>query len=449
MNRLNIKELNTELIGFIEKSASMFHTVKTISDYLNRADFHELKESENWILESGGKYYVKKNNSSIIAFTVGNSNNAYFKITASHSDSPTFAVKAVPELEGPGNYLRLNVEGYGGMISYSWLDRPLGIAGRVMVKSETENGMLVQSRLINPDKDLFMIPSLCIHFNREANKGMEFNNQVDMCPLASAGEMAKGDFREIVAKEAGTSAENILGWNLYLVNRQKGTIWGAGDEFVSAAKLDDLQSAFTSLKGFIAAASDADKQKGINVLACFDNEEVGSGTKQGADSTFLADTLRRIIFSSGGSEENYLRAVSKSFMVSFDNAHALHPNHPEKSDSCNTPVMNKGIVIKENASQKYCTDAFSRSLFSMICEKAGVPCQVFANRSNIAGGSTLGNISNAHVSVHGVDIGLAQLAMHSAYETAGAKDTAYAVRAIEEYYRSQIDINGSDSFRLV
>ncbi len=465
--------INSELLEFIRKSASMYHTVETASKYLDQAGFTELKEGRNWDVHNGGKYYVKRNNSSIIAFAIPSKcGKTYFKIIASHSDSPTFAIKDIAQLSGPEGYIRLNVEAYGGMIDYTWLDRPLGIAGRVMVR--TDRG--IESRLINIDKDILIIPSQCIHFNRDVNKGMEFNRQADLCPVFTAGDMSKEDFDKMIAHAAGANAADIMGRNIFLVNHQQGVVWGAADEFISSPKLDDLQCAFTSLKAFIAtngcvrineaAAIETAKSgseslqsndcrsiggahQGINVYACFDNEEVGSGTKQGALSTFLADTLKRIIMNLGLSQEDYYAAVADSFMISADNAHALHPNHPEKTDECNRPLLNHGIVIKENAAQKYVTDAFSRSIFKSICEKAAVPYQSFANKSNVAGGSTLGNLSNTQVSMHAVDIGLAQLAMHSSYETAGARDSEYAVRAFETFYESEIIIDGADRCQVL
>ncbi|MCF0229274.1 MAG: M18 family aminopeptidase [Parasporobacterium sp.] len=450
MNTFDINSLNKELIDFTERSASMYHTVSAIEGYMDMAGFAELKEGESWKLSPGGRYYVTRNNSSIIAFSIGDvSDRLYFKIGASHSDSPSFALKDMPELSGPGSYLRLNVEGYGGMIDYSWLDRPLGIAGRVMVRTVKDGRTVVESRLINPDEDLFIIPSLCIHFNRDVNKGFAFNHQVDMCPLVSSGQMTAEDFRQLIADYAGAEVQDITGMNLFLVNRQKGRIWGARKEFVSAGHLDDLQCAFTSMKGFLrnlegGYCANEQQVPGVNVFACFDNEEVGSGTKQGALSTFLSDTLRRICMGLDRNEEDYLKALAGSFMISSDNAHALHPNHPEKSDPVNTPMLNKGIVIKENASQKYCTDAFSRSIFRAVCDDAGVPYQSFANRSDVPGGSTLGNLSCTKVSMHAVDIGLPQLAMHSAYETAGTMDTVYGAEAFARFYGSDILIEGSD-----
>ena len=321
---------------------------------------------------------------------------------ASHSDSPTYKIKNVPELNGPGEYLRLDVEAYGGMIDNTWFDRPLTVAGRVLVK----DGQGVSARLLYIDKDLLIIPNVAIHFNREVNDGYKYNRQVDLCPLFSAGELKKGAFDAMIAKELGVAAEDILGKDLFLVNRQPGTIWGYADEFVSSPKLDDLQCAYVSMKAFLEAKNERD----VSVYCCFDNEEVGSNTKQGAMSTFLQDVLHRINGALGKTPEDYYQAVAGSFLVSCDNAHAVHPNHGEKTDAVNCSWMNKGIVIKESANQKYTTDAFSRAVFTNICNEAGVPVQAFANRSDSAGGSTLGNLSNTQVSVHAVDIGLPQLA---------------------------------------
>lgn len=433
-------DLNKELLAFIAASPSPFHSIESIKKELDGAGFKQLLESENWKLKTG-KYYAVRNNSSIVAFDIPNRIKDYhFQMVASHSDSPSYKIKAEPELLGPGEYLRLNVEGYGGMIDYTWFDKPLSVAGRVMIRKGEET----ISRLLYIDKDILLIPSLAIHMNREVNKGYEFNRQIDLCPLFGNGELKKGDFDKMIAKELKVDVKDLIAKDLFLVNRQEGKVWGYKNEFVSAPKLDDLQAAFSSLKAFTAS-----KNAGcINVYACFDNEEVGSRTKQGAMSTFLADVLCRINACLGKSEDDYHSAIAKSFMISFDNAHALHPNHPEKADSENRPFMNKGIVIKENAAQSYTTDAFSRAVFMNVCSLAKVPCQVFANRSDSVGGGTLGNISNIQVSVHSVDIGIAQLAMHSNYETAGSKDTKYAVDAISKYYSSLILIEDSNKFSV-
>lgn len=431
-----------QLTDFIQNCPSMFHSVASIAKELDAKGFCELREKDPWNLEAGKGYYTIRNNSSIIAFAIPEKLTDYhFQMSAAHTDSPTFKIKAVPELTGPAMYLRLNVEAYGGMIDSTWLDRPLTIAGRVLV----ENDDRLESRLFYMDEDILTIPNVPIHFNRQVNEGYAFNRSVDLVPLFSCGEMEKGSFDSMVADVLGVPVESIKGKDLFLVNRQKGLTWGYKNEFVSSPKLDDLECAYTTLQGFL----DAKHTDKIDVYCCFDNEEVGSNTKQGAMSTFLKDTLRRVNASLGMSEEDYQRAVAKSFMVSADNGHAVHPNHPEKTDEGNTVFMNKGPIIKEAANQKYTTDAFSRAVFVKICEKAGVPVQFFANRSDIVGGSTLGNLSNTQVSVHAVDIGLAQLAMHSSFETGGAKDPYYLYQAMKTYFDTVIEIDGADtvSFR--
>lgn len=340
-------------------------------------------------------------------------------------------------MTGPGQYLKLNVEAYGGMIDSTWLDRPLTIAGRVLVEQE---GQIV-SRLFYIDQDILTIPNVPIHFNRQVNEGYAFNRQVDLCPLFSAGELAQGSFDAMVASQLGVEVSAIKGKDLFLVNRQKGLVWGWENEFLSSPKLDDLECAYTTLQGFL----DSKHQDKVDVYCCFDNEEVGSNTKQGAMSTFLQDTLRRIVRGLGKGEEEYHQAVAGSFLISADNGHAVHPNHPEKTDSVNMVFMNKGPIIKEAANQKYTTDAFSRAVFTKICEMAGVPVQQFANRSDIVGGSTLGNLSNTQVSVHAVDIGLAQLAMHSSFETGGSRDPYYLYQAMKKYFDTNIVIDGANS----
>lgn len=430
---MNDKEISQELLTFIQNSPSMFHSISSIQKYLDEAGFIYLPEETKWNLEKGKNYYTIRNHSSIIAFKVGAELDDYhFQMCAAHADSPTFKIKSVPELKGQGEYLRLDVEAYGGMIDSTWFDRPLTVAGRALVKKDNT----IKNELVYIDKDLLLIPNVAIHFNREVNKGVALNRQVDLCPLVSCGEAKQGDFRKMIAEHLNVEEKDLLALDLFLVNRQRPCIWGMKDEFISSPKLDDLQCAFVAMKAFIASENKHD----VNVYCCFDNEEVGSNTKQGAMSTFLKDTLKRINHSLGMDEEDYYRAVAKSFMVSCDNAHAVHPNHPEKTDTVNCSYMNKGLVIKESANQKYTTDAFSRSVMMRICELADTPYQTFANRSDILGGSTLGNLSNTQVSVHAVDIGLPQLAMHSTYETAGVKDTGYTIKTLEKFYSTNIHI---------
>ncbi len=427
------------LLSFIKASPSVFHTTETLSRYYTSCGFEYLPENEVWSLVPGGKYYTKRNNSSIIAFNVGKdaAEDLHFQICASHGDSPTFKLKDVPEVEGPADYLRLNVEGYGGMIENTWFDRPLSIAGRVLVRENVG----IKSRLIYIDEDMLIIPSMAIHLNKDANNGYKFNKQVDLLPLMSASSCKSGTLADIIAAALGIKPEDILGKDLDLVNRQDPVIWGVGHQFISSPRLDDLECAFISA---IALANTSNNST-VNVCCCFDNEEVGSNTKQGAMSTFLADTLKRINKGLGRDDEGFIRAAAASYMLSCDNAHAVHPNHPEKTDSDNAVYLNKGIVIKENASQKYTTDAFSRAIIKEICNRSNIPVQSYANRSDIAGGSTLGNLSNIEVSMHAADIGLPQLAMHSSFETAGCYDIGYMADALSAFYKSNIVISGADS----
>lgn len=327
------------------------------------------------------------------------------------------------------NYIKLNTEKYGGMILSTWLDRALSVAGRVAV----EEGKGIVTKLVNIDKDLLVIPNMAIHMNRDMNKGVEYNPQVDMLPLfaGSTESQGKGALLQQIATAAGVEPEAVLGYDLFLYPREKGRIFGENGEFVLSPRLDDLQCVFAAVSAFVESIP----KKYINVCAVFDNEEVGSGTRQGADSTFLEDTLQRIGEALEVDGSDYLRWIAGSFLISADNAHAVHPNHPEKADPTNRPYLNSGIVIKYHGSQKYTTDAVSAATMKSICRKAGVPWQTYANRSDIAGGSTLGNISTAHVSVASVDIGLPQLAMHSAVETAGTRDTEYAVKAMKVFWQ--------------
>lgn len=421
------KNISQQLLEFIENSPTCFHAVQAMTDILSAEGFTELKENQKWHIENGGRYFVTRNGSSLIAFTVPVQEMKGMHIIASHSDSPSFKIKENPELESEGHYIRLNVEGYGGMIRAPWFDRPLSVAGRVIVKDKAQGGF--RSILVDIGRDLVMIPNLAIHMDRQINDSCKYNIQKDMLPIY--GDLsAKGTFMKLIADTAGVPEEEILGHDLFLYNRQKGTVWGASGEFLSCSRLDDLQCAFASLKGFLAGK----RQEYLAVHCVLDNEEVGSGTKQGAASTFLYDTLTRIHTSLGLSQEDYLIHLADSFMISADNAHAVHPAHTDKADPANRPYINGGIVIKFSASQKYCTDGISAAIFRDLCQRAGVPVQTFVNRSDMAGGSTLGNISNTQVALNTVDIGLPQLAMHSPYETAGVKDTGYLIRAAEEFF---------------
>lgn len=418
-----------ELFDFIQQSPSCFHVIENVKKQLTEQGFEELCENKNWQIKEGGKYFVTRNLSSVIAFKVPTKNFKSFHIVASHSDSPTFKIKDHPEQVVKGKYVQLNTERYGGMIYSTWFDRPLSIAGRALVKTETG----VATKLLNIDRDLLVIPNLAVHMDRTVNDGMKYNPQVNLLPLY--GDAASKDtFNKLVAEARGTAEENIISTDLFLYNRTAPTVWGAHNEYMSCAKLDDLECAFSSLKAFLKG----ENSQSVSVCAIFDNEEVGSSTKQGANSTFMYDVLHRINENLGRTEEQYHTAVASSFMLSADNAHALHPNHPAISDPTNPVYLNEGIVIKHNANQKYTTDAVSSAIFQKMCEEKNVPYQHFVNRSDVAGGSTLGNIANTHVSLNTVDIGMAQLAMHSSYETAGVLDLDYMIAGMEAFYNSAV-----------
>lgn len=413
------------LFQFIEQSPSPFHAIETTKNMLKNAGFMELEESERWSVQKGNSYFVTRNDSAIIAFQIPHGEVKGFHMVASHSDSPSFKIKEQPELTVDQAYTKLNVEKYGGMIMSSWFDRPLSIAGRIYVN--TEKGL--EKRMICFDKDMLVIPNLAIHMNREMNNGVKYSAQVDMCPLMGT-RADKKMFGNALAEQAGVVAEDILGQDLYLYTTQKGVVFGNDEDMIMAPRLDDLGCAYSSIQ----AITESIPSEFINVCAVLDNEEVGSGTRQGADSDFLYSTMKRIIYALGGSEVDYMQAVAESFMISADNAHALHPNHPEKADITNRPVLNGGIVIKYSGNQKYTSDAFTGSMMKKLCMDAEVPYQVFYNHSDVLGGSTLGNISTSHVSVASVDIGLPQLAMHSAVETAGVKDVEYMIKVLKRFY---------------
>lgn len=435
------KEISKELLDFLQKSPTAFHAVETIENELCENGYEKLLEGQVWKIVPGGKYYVTRNNTSVIAFHVGTKLDNYgFNVTASHSDYPTFKIKENVEIEVKGKYTQLNTEGYGGMLCATWFDRPLSIAGRVLVKE----GDSVVTKLLKIDRDLVMIPNVAIHMNRAVNDGYAYNKQVDLLPLFGGADTQKGDFKKLIAKELGVTEEDIYGSDLYLYNRNAPSIWGANEEFISSPHLDDLQCGFTTLKGFLNGYN----EESINVYACFDNEEVGSGTKQGAASTFLYDVLLRVNKALGKYEEDYYRALASSFMLSADNAHAVHPNHPGLTDVNNCVYMNEGVVVKSHAGQKYTSDGVSIAVFKALCEKANVPVQFFANRSDVMGGSTLGNIAMSQVSMNSVDIGLPQLAMHSSYETAGIKDTYYMIQVVTEFYNSHISEVSSHELKV-
>lgn len=439
MNAENI-QTTKELLTFIRESPTAFQCADAVAARLDARGYIRLTMGEAWNLKSGQGYYLTSNRSAVVAFRIPKCTPRNFRIAMSHSDSPTFALKHEYESECCGHYLRLNTERYGGMIQSSWLDRPLSVAGRIVVR----DGDGFSCVPVKVDRDLVLIPNVAIHQNRTVNEGYKYNPAVDLMPLFG-GANAKGKLKEIVADAAGVSAESIVSMDLSLYCRTEGSIWGAEDAFFSAPRIDNLMCAYGTLRGFLDSAPD-DGDGSVSVYATLDNEETGSGTKQGGDSMLLRDVLTRIAESEGCDSR---QMFASSFMVSADNGHARHPNHPELSDAQNAPYMNEGVVIKCNAAQKYATEALSAALFEEVCTRAGVPVQRFYNRSDLLGGSTLGSISDTWVPVLTVDIGMAQLSMHSCYETAGTADTAYLCRAMKEFFETEFVSKEDGSYRLV
>lgn len=414
-----------KLFRFLDESPTCYHAAANAKAALTAAGAVELRESEQWKLEKGTLYVVERGDSALVAFRVPEGPFHGFLMAAAHSDSPTFKVRETAEAASAGNTLRLSVEPYGGGVWRGWLDRPLSVAGRVVIRQ----GDRLVSRLVNIDRDLLVIPGVAIHMDRSVNKGAELNPAVDLLPLLGCGK-EPGAFRKLIAEAAGVREEHLLSTELFLYPRTKAVQTGLNGEFIVSPRLDDLQCVFGCLEGFLAAKPGGS----LPVLAVFNNEEVGSNTRQGADSTFLTDVLERIAHGCGLDSEAWKAAVANSFMVSADNAHAIHPAHPEYADKGEFPVLGGGIVIKYNANQRYTTDAVSGAVFQAICQEAGVPVQRYSNRADLPGGSTLGNISTAHLSVPTVDIGLPQLAMHSVCETAGAADTDFLISAMAAYF---------------
>ena len=410
-------------MSFMDASHSAYHAVRNLTDLLENAGYTRLSEGESWALIPGGKYYLTRGGTAVIAFRIPQGEIRGFMMSASHSDRPTFKIKENPEL--CGTYTRLATEKYGGMLMATWLDRPLSVAGRAVV--ETENG--VETKLVDIDRDLLLIPNVAIHMNRTANEGYKWNPAVDTLPLAG-GKNGKGKLDQLLKKAAGGK---ILGHDLYLYIRQKATNWGLDKEYISAAALDDLACAWCCAQGFLNAR----ESENIPVLCVFDSEEVGSASLQGAASRLLESTLKRIC-AARELDANIL--LANSFMISADNGHAIHPNHPEFADANNAPVLNGGVVLKFNANQRYTTDGVTAAVFRKVCQNAGVAVQTYCNRADIPGGSTLGNISLSQVSVPTADIGLPQLAMHSCYETAGVQDVLDLQKAMAEFYSTALEM---------
>ena len=428
-----------DLVEFLQESVTPFHAAATAESWLRAAGFTRLEEADYWNLEPGKGYYTTRNGSSVVAWRVPDHAIGGWRIVASHSDFPTWKIKTdIVENDG---CRRLSVEGYGGMIMSTWLDRPLTVGGRVIVK--TEDG--IESRLVCIDRDLLVIPSLAIHFQRDINKGHTFNPQVDMQPLW--GPAGSRTLTDLVAEELGVDTADILDSDLQLVTRQAPTQIGPDGEFFMAPRIDDLECAATTLLGFLDAAAETDSAC-APVWAMLDNEEVGSSSRMGAESSYLRDVLDRIVDSIPHSGQAMHRAMANSFMLSADNAHATHPNFPQKSDPCAPVRLGGGVVLKYNASQKYTTNAVSGAIFRAICEKADVPVQVFTNRADEAGGSTLGNLQSHTLPIPMADIGLAQLAMHSAVETASVADAEAMTKAVATFYRVHLRALGDGTYTL-
>ena len=427
------KQTAQELINFIHESPTNFHAILNVTRELIGHGFQQLHSGDAWDIKPGGKYFVTKNHSSLFAFEIGTAPiTDGFKIICAHSDSPTFRVKPNAEMPVAGRYLKLNTEVYGGPILYTWFDRPLSLAGRVMTRGT--NPLKPDTRFVNFNRPLLTIPHLAIHFNRGINdQGNPLSKQRDMLPVIALinDTFERGNYLlRLVATEINVAPEDILDFDLTLYDCERGCLFGANEEFISCGKLDDLAMAHAGLRA-LTQSSPCPRTK---ILAIFDNEEVGSGTKQGAGSPILRTIIERIALHLSASPEDIHRAIHNSFMISADMAHALHPNYVDKQDPTNHPVINGGPVIKYNANQQYITDADSAAVFATICQMAGVPCQRFVNHSDMAGGSTLGNILLSQMEIRGVDMGNPMWAMHSVRETGGVLDHTYAIKAFTTFY---------------
>lgn len=427
-----MKKLANDFINFSHSSKSVFHAVKNTADILIDNGYKEIFEFEKWKLEVKGKYFFIKNDSSLIAFSIGNGDlDEYgFKISGNHTDSPGFRVKPSPEMVRD-SYLRLNTEVYGGPILNTWLDRPLSIAGRLVVKSK--NIFKPKTILVNIDKPCLIIPNLAIHQNRDVNKGVELNKQNDTLPILTLinGEIEKKNLLlKLIAEENNINLDEILDFDLYLYEFEKGKLVGLNEEMISAAKIDNLGALYVGLDAFI----EANNFNGVNVLACFDNEEVGSSTKQGADSNMLLNTLDRISISLGLDREEFFCALSNSFMLSVDGAHAVHPAQNQKTDPIIRPKMNHGVALKVAANQSYTSDGYSLAVIKQILEPNRIPYQYFVNRSDTPGGSTIGPISSTHLDINSVDLGLAMIGMHSIRELCGVEDLMSLKKLLKNYY---------------
>lgn len=427
------------LIDFLEESPVNFLAVEAVSKRLEAAGFRRIDAKEPLKdVAAGDKLYVTKNDSSIYAFVMGSKPmaEAGFRIICSHCDSPTFRIKPNAEMQR-GGMVSLNTEVYGGPIMSTWFDRPLSLAGRVIVKGS--DALHPETRLLHIRRPLLIIPNLAIHFNRQVNDGVKLSKQKDMLPLMAnyvTEQMQRdGVLMTLIADELDINIDSILDFDLYLYDVSPACTVGLNQEFISGGRLDDLSMVHASLEALLGATGDNPVPEVTRVMAVFDNEETGSQTKQGAGSPFLRSMLERLVMAQGGTADDFYRAVEQAYMISADNAHAWHPNYSEKYDPTNHPVLGGGPVIKLNAAQKYATDAMSAAIFASLCKEAGVPCQHFVNHSDVAGGSTLGNILASSLPLRGVDMGNGVLGMHSIRETASVADHIYCVKAFKQLYK--------------
>ncbi len=427
-------KLADDLIDFIDASPSPFHVVRNIKAALFKSGFNELFAEDSWDLRRSTKYFISKNDSAIIAFVTGTAKieETGFRVIAAHTDSPGLKIKPAPEIYVKDNYLKLNTEVYGGAILSSWFDRPLSLAGRVSLKSD--NPIKPISKYLNIKKPIAIIPNVAIHLNREVNNGQKIENQKVLLPLlAMINEHFEKDnfLQNLIASELKINVDDILDFDLYLTNYGKGMLVGLNNEFISSGKLDDLAMVHAGIQALI----DSKPSEATQVMVCFDNEEVGSLSKQGAGSPFLRSVLQRISYQFKNDIESFYRSIAHSFLISADMAHAVHPNYQEKHDPVNQPVVNGGPVIKINANQKYTTDSDSSAVYEMLCRNTNVPIQKYVNHSDVKGGSTLGGISSGQLDFRSVDIGNPMLAMHSIRELGGVDDHYWVMRSFKEFYK--------------
>lgn len=429
------KELALDLIDFLYKSPTAYHSVATIKERLDLNGFTEVKESEKWDLQKEGKYYVIKNDSALIAFEIGTGDieEDGFKLIGAHTDAPGFRIKANPEMVSEGKYLKLNTEVYGGPLLYTWFDRPLGIAGKVALKGNSP--LKPEVKLVNINKPLLIIPSVAIHMNRSVNEGFAINKQKDTLPLLSLinDKFEKNGYLvKVLAEELKVEASDILGFDLGLYEVEKGAVIGLNEEFISAGRLDDMWMVYTGIQALIESKAN----KSTKVMVCIDNEEIGSLTAQGANSALLLNILERITLALGKDREGLHRALSNSLMISADLAHAVHPNAEEKHDPTNRPVLGNGPVLKTAASGSYSTDSYNAAIFEGLCKTANVPYQKFFNRSDVRGGTTIGPITTSLLTIPVMDMGAPLLSMHSIRELATVKDNYYTIKLFTEFFNA-------------